>query len=155
MFYYLSETLPLSQNLYYFRGSRFSQCFTINSSLLLARYRVSFYVNFCFSDHLCSVPLNKNQTYIIHIWKCNPISVLFGCSFVSQDPVFGTTVSLGSQRKPRCISANDVICQSCYVIGGRRTTWPRPSPFASIGQHTVPEICAHQWFRYVCLLVLY
>ena len=33
VFYYFSEKLPLSQNLCYFRGSRFSQCFILSTAL--------------------------------------------------------------------------------------------------------------------------
>ena len=33
VFYYLSEKLSLSQNLCYFRGSRFSQCFILSTAL--------------------------------------------------------------------------------------------------------------------------
>ena len=44
VFKYLSEKLPLSHELRYFRGSRFSQC-CIHQQLFIARYQVHFYAN--------------------------------------------------------------------------------------------------------------
>ena len=58
VFYYFSEKLPLSQNLCYFRGSRFSQCFILSTALQCSLPKSVFKLIFVSSNYqTCTFPL--------------------------------------------------------------------------------------------------
>ena len=79
-FYYFSEKLLLSQNLCYFRGSRFSKCFIPSTALPCSVTKSVFKLIFVSSSYqTCTFPSTKNTTNVFGK-VCNvfhPTSIMY------------------------------------------------------------------------------